>query len=218
MQSAQSKKLRVAVVKSLFTFGVKTGYLPANLGAFLPTVKAHNSINERYLTEDEVLAMIHLTKAPRDQALLRLLYSSGVRVSELASIDWAHVQTRDKGQAQVTIIGKGNKKRTIKISKGTYSALLKLKTSGVGPVFVSREGGRLSVRMIQNAVDQARLRAGIDKKVSPHWLRHCHASHALDRGCALHVLQAQLGHEDISTTGLYAHARPQESSADYLGV
>ncbi|MBU4356156.1 MAG: tyrosine-type recombinase/integrase, partial [Proteobacteria bacterium] len=64
----------------------------------------------------------------------------------------------------------------------------------------------------------AAIRAGIEGAVSPHWLRHAHASHALDRGAPIHLVQATLGHASVATTGKYLHARPDDSSARYLGV
>ena len=77
---------------------------------------------------------------------------------------------------------------------------------------------RLSARMAQVIIDQVRLRAGILKKVSPHWLRHAHASHALDRGAPIHLVQSTLGHVSVATTGKYPHSRPQESSGRFLEI
>ncbi len=82
----------------------------------------------------------------------------------------------------------------------------------------SRTEGGLSVRQVQYIVRQAARRAGVDKDVSPHWMRHAHASHALDRGAAIHVVMSTLGHSSIGTTSRYTHARPGESSSKYLAV
>ncbi len=82
----------------------------------------------------------------------------------------------------------------------------------------STTGGGLSVRQVQYIVRQAARRADVDKNVSPHWMRHAHASHALDRGAAVHLVQATLGHSSVATTGRYLHARPTESSSKYLAV
>ena len=86
------------------------------------------------------------------------------------------------------------------------------------PVFVSRKGSPLSTSQAFRIVRQAARRAGVEKNVSPHWLRHCHGSHALDRGAAVHLVQATLGHASVATTGRYLHARPTESSSKYLAV
>lgn len=86
------------------------------------------------------------------------------------------------------------------------------------PVFLSRKGGHLHESQIWRIVRKASERAGIDKDVSCHWLRHAHASHALDRGAPIHLVQATLGHSSVATTGRYLHARPSDSSGNYLPV
>ncbi len=82
----------------------------------------------------------------------------------------------------------------------------------------SRGGGPLDARQARRIVAAAARRAGVDAQVSPHWLRHAHASHALDRGAAIHLVQATLGHSSVATTGRYLHARPTESSSKYLAI
>ncbi len=82
----------------------------------------------------------------------------------------------------------------------------------------SRGGGPLDARQVRRIVAAAARRAGVDANVSPHWLRHAHASHALDRGAAIHLVQATLGHSSVATTGRYLHARPTESSSKYLAI
>ena len=87
------------------------------------------------------------------------------------------------------------------------------------PVFKSRKGGRhLDESMVWRIVRKASVRAGLEEKVSCHWLRHAHASHALDRNAPIHLVQQTLGHASISTTGRYLHARPTDSSANYLDM
>jgi integrase/recombinase XerD len=85
------------------------------------------------------------------------------------------------------------------------------------PVFPSRKGGgSLDVSQVRRIVYLAARQAGLEQKVSPHWMRHAHASHALDRNAPIHLVQATLGHASVSTTGRYLHARPTDSSAFYL--
>ena len=91
--------------------------------------------------------------------------------------------------------------------------------SGGDPIFVSRsQGGTLDRSQVLRIVKAVAKKAGVKAHVSPHWLRHCHASHALDRGAALNLVQVTLGHASLSTTGQYLHARPNDSSARYLAV
>ena len=86
------------------------------------------------------------------------------------------------------------------------------------PVFKSRKGGHLSPSQVWRIVKQSAKRAGIKKAVSPHWFRHAHASHALDRGAKISLVQVTLAHSSIQTTGKYIHAKPGESSSMYLEV
>ena len=214
--------LRTAALKSLLTHAHKTGYLEANLGAFIRGVKSDSKLTERYLTRDEVTRMIASTSDIRDLAILKLLYNAGLRVSELVAINFRDLEKRDLGEAQFKIRGKGNKERVVIISKSAHDAILSLRnesTKPSSPVFASSYGDslRLTDRAVRNIVLKAAMRAGISKKVSPHWLRHAHASHALDQGAPIHLVQATLGHSSIATTGRYLHARPSESSGKYLG-
>ncbi len=112
---------------------------------------------------------------------------------------------------QVTVYGKGGKTRHVLLSSGTWDALIAIRgeAGDDDPVFVSRTGGPLSRAQAFRIVRAAAKRVGVDQDVSPHWLRHAHASHALDRGAAVHLVQATLGHSCVATTGRYLHARPR---------
>jgi site-specific recombinase XerD len=85
-------------------------------------------------------------------------------------------------------------------------------------VFRSARGGHLDASQVHRIVKAAAARAGLAPAVSAHWLRHAHASHALDRGAPIHLVQATLGHASVATTGRYLHARPQDSSSRYLAA
>ena len=151
---------------------------------------------------------------------MRLLYAAGVRVSEVCGLKWRDVQSRGEA-GQITVYGKGGKTRFVLLSADTWQELIVLRgeTDSDVPVFPSRKGqGHLSAAQVHRIVKAAAGRAGVDVPVSPHWLRHAHASHALDRGCPIHLVQATLGHASVATTGKYLHARPEDSSSRYLGV
>ncbi len=149
--------------------------------------------------------------------MLRLLYGAGLRVSELTALTWRDAQDRgDSGQ--ITVMGKGEKTRAILLSVDTWRELSGLRDADDAPVFPSRNGGHLDPSQVRRIVKGAARRAGITAPVSPHWLRHAHASHALDRGCPIHLVQATLGHASVATTGRYLHARPTDSSSRYLAV
>jgi integrase/recombinase XerD len=207
----------LAAVKSLLTFGQKIGYLPFNVGAAVDIPKAKDTLAERILTEDRVLQMIHMETKPRNHALLRLLYVGGLRVSELCGLCWRDVQENEEA-GQVTIFGKGRKTRAVRLTPAVWKAVAGLRgtASQDEPVFRSQKGGHIDSSQILRIVRKAARRAGIQENVSPHWLRHGHASHALDRGAPIHLVQATLGHSSVATTGRYLHARPTESSGRYL--
>ena len=217
---ADASRARIlSAVKSLLSFAHRLGYTPFDVGRPVRLPRIKDTIAERILPEESVLKMLALEPGPRNQTVLRLLYSAGLRVSELCALRWRDVQERgDAGQ--ITVYGKGGKTRHVLLSSGTWDALTAIRgeAGDAAPVFVSRTGGPLSRAQVFRIVRAAARRAGVDKDVSPHWLRHAHASHALDRGAAVHLVQATLGHSSVATTGRYLHARPTESSSKYLAV
>lgn len=215
--SDNTRKRKLYAIKSLLAFGHRLGYLTFDVGApvRVPTVK--DTLAERILSDDEVRLILKGEKNPRNHAILRLLYAAGLRVSELCGLRWRDVVIRNTG-AQLTIFGKGRKTRFVKIPKGTYQeiqALYQAQTPD-DPVFKSKKGKALSRSQVFRIVKAASERAGLWQNVSPHWMRHAHASHALDAGAPIHLVQSTLGHASVATTGRYAHARPQDSSARYV--
>ncbi|MFE1746008.1 tyrosine-type recombinase/integrase [Coleofasciculus sp. H7-2] len=220
-KSPNTQRLAIAAVKSLLSFGHRIGLLPLNVGMPIRQPAAKDCLNERILSELEVQTMIALETHPRNRAILRLLYSAGLRVSELCALTWKDLKARgDSGQ--VTVFGKRGKTRTVLLSAGVWDEVYNLRgdASDNDPVFPSREGdpegNHLHRSQINRIVAAAGKRAGIKGKVSPHWLRHAHASHSLDRGAPIHLVQATLGHESVATTSRYLHARPNDSSSLYL--
>lgn len=206
---------RTSVVKSLLSYGFKTGYLPANHGAFLPGMKVPSRLTERYLTEEEVHRMIACTPDRRDRAILLLLYGTGMRVGALVNLHWSDIQERGGGEGQVRVKEKGDRTHYIRVDSVVWEALQELRsdsTKDIAAVF------SLTDRAVREVIFKAAVRAGIQKRVSPHWLRHAHASHALDHGAPIQLVQSTLGHASVATTGRYLHARPQESSGRYLSL
>lgn len=219
--SANSQRTAIAAVKSLITFAHKLGVVPLNVGTAVRQPKAKDALNERILSELEIQTMMALETHPRNRAILRLLYSGGLRVSELCQLEWKDLNARgDAGQ--VTVFGKGSKTRTVLLPAGVWAELCQLRgdSGNNDAVFPSREGDQegqyLDRSQVYRIVTAAAKRAGIQGKVSPHWLRHAHASHSLDRGAPIHLVQQTLGHESVATTSRYLHARPNDSSALYL--
>lgn len=212
-----SKHRILSAVKSLFSFGHRIGYLPFDTAKPLRLPNLRDGLSARILPESDVHRMLALERHPRNSVLLLLLYAAGLRVSELSDLRWRDCQQRDDG-GQLTVFGKGGKTRVVLLPQPVWAKLIGLRggASDDRHVFVSRRGGRLHESQVFRIVKQAAVRAGVTKAVSPHWLRHAHASHALDRGAPVHLVQATLGHADLSTTGRYLHARPTDGSSRYL--
>lgn len=219
--ASASQARAINAVRSLFSFAQRIGYLTFNPAAAVRGPKIKNTLAERILSEDQVHRLLALEPRPRNRVLLRLMYAAGLRVSEACGLKWRDVQEREEGAGQITVYGKGGKTRVVLLSRETWAKLISLKGEGGtdDPVFASRKGrGHLHPSQVKRIVSAAAERAGVDGQVSPHWLRHAHASHALDRGAPIHLVQATLGHASVATTGKYLHARPEDSSARYLGI
>jgi integrase/recombinase XerD len=218
-----SRYRTLSAVKSLLAFGHRMGYLPLDAGRALRLPGVRNRLNERILSEADLHRMLNLEPNQRNRAMLTLLYASGVRVGELCGLSWRDFQPNGDG-GQITVWGKGSVTRSVQLPSAVWKLLTELRNEESGaddPVFVSRKkqgSGRLQPLAVLRIVRAAARRAGIALPVSPHWLRHAHASHALDRGAPIHLVQATLGHANINTTGRYLHARPKESSSGFLGL
>jgi integrase/recombinase XerD len=215
-----SRYRTLSAVKSLLAFGHRVGYLAFDAGRALRLPPVRDRLAERILPEADVHRILSLETNQRNRALLTLLYASGVRVSEACGLCWRDVRANG-GAAQITVFGKGGKTRAIQLPASVATLLAKLrgKDGEEDPVFRSRKhGAALRPLAVLRIVRQAARRAGIEAAVSPHWLRHAHASHALDRGAPIHLVQATLGHASITTTGRYLHARPKDSSGRFLAL
>jgi len=141
----------------------------------------------------------------RDVAILEMLYATGLRVSELAGLD---LESVDRDARTVRVLGKGRKERIVPYGVAAARALeayLGRRATRSGPVFTRARGGRLGVRSIRAVVGRAAAAAGVTRRVTPHTLRHTFATHLLDAGADLRVIQELLGHSRLSTTQRYTH-------------
>jgi integrase/recombinase XerD len=208
----------LAAVKSLFSFAHRLGYVALDVARPLRLPPLKDVLAERILSEAEVQRMLVLERHPRNHAILYLLYAAGVRVSECCGLRWRDLVERTGGGGQVTVFGKGGKTRVILLPAPVWSAVTSLRGNAGkdAPVFRSRRGGHLHPSQVLRVVKAAAKRAGIEKAVSPHFFRHAHCSHALERGAPIHLVQTTCGHASVATTGKYLHARPTESSSTYL--
>lgn len=141
--------------------------------------------------------------------MIELMYSAGVRLSELAGINSREIQS---GRTMLSVTGKGNKQRQVPIGKKADQAIQvwlnkrpALANNNEPALFVSQRGTRLSNRSIQTRLDHRAKVSGIDRKLHPHMLRHSFASHILESSGDLRAVQELLGHANISTTQIYTH-------------
>ena len=181
----------------------------------------------RYLTPLEMNRLLAVPdvsepKGLRDRAILEVLYGSGMRVSELSALDLGDL---DLSAKELRVIGKGNKERIVLIGVPGAEALRayldRARSSFIGDqttnaIFLNRFGGRLSARSVDTIVRQAGVAAGIDQTVTPHLLRHTFATHMLNGGADLRVVQELLGHENIATTQIYASVTQRRAREIYL--
>ncbi|WP_200900349.1 tyrosine-type recombinase/integrase [Rubrobacter aplysinae] len=215
----------IAALKSLFSFAHDVGYLQFEVTKPLKVPPRKDDLAEKLLSVSEVHDMIAAAKrrSKRDGAMLKLMYAAGLRSAEATGLKWRDVSDRDElefGRGQITIFGKGGKTRNVLLPVSIHREVSALRQGRApeDPVFRSRKkGGHLDGSQVRRIVARAGKDAGLEVEVSPHDLRHAHASHSSDSGAPLHLVRATLGHSSIATTGRYLHARPTESSATYLG-
>ncbi len=227
-KSSQARKL--ATLRSLFKFLHRCGQVPSNPVAHVRTPRLGQRL-PRVLTKDEAERVIEFPDsseggpcAVRDQAILETLYSTGARVSELVGINWSDLSFDD---GMVRLRGKGKKERLVPIghvaveaiqdylAKAPVRAILAMTQDAASastltvppadsPVFRNNRGGRLSVRSVERIVQQYANRVQVGT-VTPHTFRHSYATHLLDEGADLRVIQEMLGHASLATTQKYTH-------------
>jgi integrase/recombinase XerD len=205
-------------IKSLLGYAHSLGYTPFNAGARIKVrsegAQRGASLAKRIISEVEVSLLIRAAPSKRDRVLLETLYAGGLRVSEVVALTWADVLPRGD-RVQLSITGKGGVVRQVLLPEVVSRSLLSIRgdAGANDPVFPSRKrGGHLTERAVLGMVKRTAAKAGVNEAVSPHWLRHAHGSHAIDRGASLPEVQATLGHGNVSTTSAYLHARPDTSS------
>lgn len=221
-QAANTVGRKVATVCSLCSYIYKRNprVMPVNPGAGVERIKPSNELAARILNEAEVLRMFDRTANKRDYALLRVLYNAGARISEACDLRWADIEWSDK-EAALTLRGKGGKIRTVTVYGAAVEALRAIMPAeGYEPsahVFRTCHGPLSRIYAVQ-VIRRAAKRAGIKKAVSPHWLRHAAATHALDRGATLVLVSRTLGHANLAVTGRYLHTQKGDSMGKFHAI
>lgn len=218
--SASTRHRKITAIRSLLKFSHAVGYTPFDVGRPLRLPKFQDRLSERILSEADVQRLIGLEENERNRSILVALYGLGCRASELCRLSVRDCHARGDGTGNVTLFGKGGKTNTVFAPASLWSVIEPLLhgQSETTAVFRSRRGSRLRRETVTRIVAAAAKRAGISKSVSAHWMRHAHASHAIDRGSPLSLVTAQLSHSSCAVTSRYVHARSGDSSSRYLAL
>ncbi|MFT3897246.1 MAG: tyrosine recombinase XerC [Thermomonas sp.] len=222
----KSLQRRLSACRSFYQWLLRHGRIAANPAASLRAPKAARKLPQ-VLDVDEAVQLVEVpTDAPlgqRDRALLELLYSSGLRVSELCALRWHDLDLAD---GHVTVLGKGSKQRMVPVGSHARAALAawreeQAQANGMvadAPVFPGRGGKPITPRAVQLRLRHIARRQGLFKRVHPHLLRHTFASHVLESSGDLRGVQELLGHADLGTTQIYTHLDFQHLARVYDGA
>lgn len=223
LREAETTKVKhLNILKAFFSYVISLENPPIKRSPIpkqfrLP--KPKDTLVERILSREEVDALIENERNPRNRLMLKMMYLTGIRVSELCGLRWRDV-IPNRNSGQITVYGKGGKTRRIRLPVELWQELMDFKgeVRKDAPVFASAAGNCLAPSHVHRVVKRAAATAGLEnaQSVSPHWLRHSHATHALDAGVPVHLVQATLGHESLETTSKYLHLSPEKSSGDVL--
>jgi integrase/recombinase XerD len=212
---ASSAARLLSSLKRFFRYCLRQGKVKSDPTLKIDAPKLPRGL-PRSLTEDDVESLLEAPRVEqalglRDRAMLETLYASGLRVSELVSLKLSQV-SQDMGV--VRVMGKGSKERLVPLGeeaiawirrylKEARMALLRGRASD--DLFVTARGAAMTRQMFWHLLRRYALQAGLKKPISPHTLRHAFATHLLNHGADLRVVQLLLGHSDISTTQIYTH-------------
>lgn len=204
-----ANKLRC--IKSLLSFAQKIGYLDINVGSLVKLPKSKDSLGSKILPKEDIAKLIEAATA-RDSLMLKCMYFMGVRVSEVCNLRFS-----DLNNKVVSIFGKGDKNRHLICPKSLWDDLMLWKSNHRGEfVFLSRNGKQINRTRWHVNLKRLCAKVGVNEKLSSHWLRHAHSSHSLESGCSIRLLQASLGHSNVSTTERYLSVRPDAGSSQFV--
>jgi integrase/recombinase XerC len=226
--SKNSISRKLACLRSFFKYLVRENVLAQNPAAGIATPKKEKRLPS-FMNPDEITKLLDAPnknswEEKRDKAILEMLYSSGLRVSELAGLNHDDL---DFFGGLVRVRGKGKKERIVPVGQTALNSLRaywdmkapRESTSAIKkPLFISRIGSRLTDRSVRRMILKYVKRTGLSKEISPHTFRHSFATHMLDRGADLRSVQELLGHANLSTTQIYTHVTTQRLKDAYMAA
>lgn len=217
---------KIAALKKFFRYLVATRAIDDDPLLWIQSPKQEKPL-PTFLSVDDAFQLLGTIKIEtgldvRDRAVLEVFYSTGIRVSELVGLNWSDI---DFQLGIVRVVGKGSKERIVPIGEIALQALRdyahkqqqrwQFACKGETPVFLNNRGGRITARSVARIVEKHLKRAGIPIKMGPHGLRHSFATHLLNSGADLRVIQELLGHASLSTTQKYTHLNLDALTAVY---
>lgn len=217
---------KLSALRSFYRFLLREGFISYNPLSMLSTPKMERCLPS-FLNIEEITSLLQApdTSTPlgmRDKAILELLYASGLRISEIVSLDLQQINLQNR---EVRVWGKGGKERIALMGKPAAQSLqeyiLKGRPALLGSkrsdaLFLNRYGKRISQRMVQKMIKRYAKKAGLQKNVHPHLLRHSFATHLLNAGADLRVVQELLGHTSLASTQVYTHISKTQAQKVYL--
>ncbi|OOF45091.1 tyrosine recombinase XerC [Rodentibacter rarus] len=217
----KSLALRLSALRMFLNYLVQQGKLKANPATGISAPKQSKRLPKNIDGDQIQLLLANDSKEPidiRDRAILELMYSSGLRLSELQGLDLSSINMRAR---EVRVLGKGNKERIVPFGRYASQALqqwLKVRllfNPKDEALFVSQRGNRISHRAIQKRLETWGIRQGLNSHLNPHKLRHSFATHMLEASADLRTVQELLGHSNLSTTQIYTHLNFQHLADVY---
>jgi len=219
---------KMSALRSFYRYLMQENIISANPLLTVSSPKLEKRLPS-FLSNDEVTRLLEVpdTTTPqgqRDRAMLELFYASGLRVSEMVRLDLSDV---DLEAREIRVWGKGSKERVVLMGQPAVSALKLylgegreklLGKSRSDALFINRYGKRLSERSLQKIISRYAVKAGLNKRVHPHMLRHSFATHLLDGGADLRVVQELLGHANLTSTQIYTHVTQSQARKVYLAA
>lgn len=214
-KNTRSQARSISALKGFFNYLLFEGKINSSPLNDIESPKIENKLPE-VLTEDEIKRLISSVKidsefGQRNKAIIEVLYGTGIRVSELTELKISNIFFNEN---IIKVTGKGNRERFVPLGKIASIEIkkylnarekLKIDSKFSDILFLNRYGRQLTRSMIFKVINDSSKNAGIDKKISPHTLRHSYATHLLKNGADLRTIQLILGHESITTTEIYTH-------------
>jgi integrase/recombinase XerC len=215
---------RVSALKHFYRFLMENKIIQVDPISIVRVGKLPKTL-PRPLSEDEMKRLLDAPGAGtqaglRDRAAMELIYGSGLRISELCGLNFGSLDLKNENGPEIRVLGKGKKTRMVPASRASLLALAEyLRKRGNGkfqePIFLGERGDRLVPRILQRNLKTYLAKAGLDPDLTPHKLRHSFATHLLDHGADIRIIQELLGHESLATTQIYTKVSATKSAETY---